>query len=830
MFVPQSWITDVVAQENPNWSVTPEELDAGFNRVGFETEEHAPLPAIQGPLVLGVVEQIEELTEFKKPIRYCQVNVGQANGTGELQGIICGARNFAEGDTVIVALPGAELPGGFKISARETYGHISNGMICSAAELGLTASSAGIQVVEPTLGEPGTDALPLVGNDDELFEVNITPDRGYGLSLRGLGREVASAFSLEYADPAAAVKQLPVEGDAPITVTVDEDTQCSRFGIRTVTGIDPKAVTPWAIQRRLYLAGQRPVNVPTDVTNYVMFTLGLPMHAFDAAKIAGNLHVRNAKAGEKLTTLDDVERTLDPEDVVICDDTGAQSLAGVMGGSTSEISDTTTDVHFEAAVWHPTRVFRTGRRHKVSSEASRRYERKVDLTLVEVALDMAAQLLVDIAGGTINPGRSLVGEVPAPTTIEMPVNFPSRIAGVEYSRETVVQRLEEVGCEVEVSECGGKLSVTAPAWRSDLTYKEALVEEVLRLEGLDSITPVLPAAPAGRGLTPAQRRRRAVGYALAHSGYLEILPTPFTSNTVFDQWGLAKDDVRRNTVKVQNPLESDYGQLGTTLLPAMMDALKRNVARGQTDVELYGIEQVAFEANNGNTPILPTSDRPSIDDLEQLLGTLPHQPLHVATIAAGNTVLSTPWGEARAYGLSDAIEAARTVARAAGVELELRNAEYLPWHPGRCAELLVDGKVVGHAGELHPKVLDEMGLPERSCAMEIDLDALPLQENLPAPVLSPYPAVHQDVALVVAEDVPAAKVEAVLKAGAGELLEEIRLFDIYRSEQLGADKKSLAFALRFRASDRTLTEDEASEGRLAAIKAAEAAVNAETRA
>ncbi|WP_018024755.1 phenylalanine--tRNA ligase subunit beta [Corynebacterium ulceribovis] len=828
MFVPQSWITDVVAQANPQWSVTPAELDAGLNRVGFETEEHAPLPAIQGPLVLGIVEQIEELTEFKKPIRYCQVNVGQANGTGELQGIICGARNFAEGDMVIVALPGAELPGGFKISARQTYGHISNGMICSAAELGLTASSAGIQVVEPTLGQPGDDALGLVGSDDELFEVNITPDRGYGLSLRGLGREVASAFGLKYADPVGDVQELPVDGDAPIQVKVDEETQCVRFGVRTVTGIDPKAVTPWAIQRRLYLAGQRPVNVPTDVTNYVMFTLGLPMHAFDAEKITGDLHVRNAKAGEQLTTLDDVTRKLSPEDVVICDDTAPQSLAGVMGGTTSEIGDNTTDVHFEAAVWNPTRVFRTGRRHKLSSEASRRYERKVDATLVEKALDMAAQMLVDIAGGTIHQGRTLVGDAPAPAPIKFAENRPSEVAGVDYAPGTTVRHLEEVGCTI--SDLGnGDLEVTPPTWRLDLTMGADLVEEVLRLEGLDSITPKLPAAPAGRGLSLRQRRRRAVGYALAHAGYLEILPTPFTSNAVFDQWGLAADDPRRNTVKVLNPLESDYGQLGTTLLPAMMDALKRNVARGQTDVELYGVEQVAFSVDNGQTPILPTSAEPSAEELAHLLSTLPHQPLHVATIAAGNTVLNTPWGKSRPYGLVDAIEAARTVARAAGVELELRNAEVLPWHPGRCAELLVDGHVVGHAGELHPKVLVEMGLPERTCAMEIDLDALPLVENLPAPVLSPYPAVNQDVAVVVSEDMPAAKVEAALRSGAGELLEEIRLFDIYRSEQLGADKKSLAFALRFRAGDRTLTEDEASEGRLAAIKAAEAAVGAEVR-
>lgn len=834
MFIPQSWVTDVVAAANPGWSVTPDELDAGFVRVGFETEGHEPLPPVTGPLVFGRVDHVEELTEFKKPIRFCRVDVGDANGTGEKQGIICGARNFAEGDVVVVALPGAVLPGDFAIGARETYGKISAGMLCSEAELGLTAQSAGIITLPSSLLDDassgvaiGTDARTFLGLDDELFEVNVTPDRGYALSARGLGREIASAFGVEFADP-AAVEPIPAEGSV-LDLDVRPETDALRFGLRRVTGVDPDAPTPWWMRRRLLLAGQRSVNLPTDITNYVMLLLGQPMHAFDGGAIAGGLTVRNAVAGETLTTLDHVERTLDPEDVVICDESGIQSLAGVMGGLTSEISEGTTDVLFEAAIWSPLRVFRTGRRHKLSSESSRRYERSVDPALVEPSLDLACRLLADLGGGTVEPGRTLVGDVPAPSVIEFPVDRPSRVAGVDYSRETVIGRLEEVGCSVEVSPCGAKLLVTPPTWRPDLTMSADLVEEVLRLEGLEDIPVVLPVAPAGRGLTPRQQLRRSVGHALAHNGYLEILPTPFTANDVFDVWGLDADDPRRNTVKVINPLESDRAQLGTTLLPAMLESLRRNVSRGQVDLALYGVEQVSLARGAGRSSMPSTAGLPDAEELRELRESLPDQPLHVATVACGQIELDSPWGPGRDYSASDAIEAARVIARAAGVELEIRNAEHLPWHPGRCAELSVDGRVVGYAGELHPKVIAAAGLPERTCALEIDLDALPLEEGLPAPVLSPFPAVHQDLALVVSDEVPASDVEATVREGAGELLESVRIFDVYRSEQLGEGRRSLAFSLRFRATDRTLTEDEASAGRLAAIELAKQRHDAELR-
>mgnify|MGYP002755619654 FL=1 len=837
MLISQDWVTRILGAKNPGWSVSAADMDSGFVRVGFETEGYAAVPESTGPLVIGQVVEIEELTQFKKPIRYCQVNVGQANGTGELQGIICGARNFRLNDYVVVALPGSELPGGFKIAARETYDHISNGMMCSGAELGLGAQANGIIVLGDEVADKvGEDARSIIGLHDTDFDVNITPDRGYALSARGLSREIASAFDLEFADiaqdPSAAgidTSAVPEAQGSLIDVTVAPETKAQRFGLRKVSGIDPQARTPFWLERELMLCGQRSVNLPTDITNYVMLLLGAPMHAFDANVIQGNLVVRNAAEGEKFETLDHVKRELSAEDVVICDDNGIQSLAGVMGGTTSEISAETTDVVFESAIWDPITVARTSRRHKLSSESSRRFERGVDPAIVEVALDTACALLQQLAGGTIEKGRTLIGDVAKREPIALRTAKASEYAGVDYSRETVISRLEEVGCTV--GDEGEQLQVTPATWRTDIAMDVDLVEEILRLEGLEDIPAVLPTPAGGRGLTPAQKRRRAIGHGLAYAGYAEVLPAPFVANNTFDVWGLDKDDARRRTVEVQNPLEADKAILSTTLLPNMLEAIARNVARGRSDLALYGLQQVAFKRAVAS-PMPSVEQRPSAEVVSQLLDTLPEQPLHVATVATGNIEHEGPWGEGRAYSYADAIESARQVARAAGVNIELEAAQVLPWHPGRCAAVKVAGTdvVLGHAGELHPQVLEALNLPARTCAMELDISAMPLEEKFPAPVLSSFPALHQDIALVVDEDVPAERVRAIVEEGAGELIESVELFDIFRGEQLGDGKKSLAFQLLFRAADRTLTDDEVNEHRMAAAELAKQRLGAEMRA
>jgi phenylalanyl-tRNA synthetase beta chain len=824
-----SWLADQVGLPD---GIGADEVAEAFVRVGLEVEDiHRP-PALTGPLVVGRVLGFEMVEGVKKPIRWCQVDVGAA----EPQGIICGAGNFDAGDLVVVALPGAVLPGDFEISARKTYGHISNGMICSIRELGIGTEHAGILVLGS--GDdftPGADAFDVLGLHDPVIELAVTPDRGYCFSVRGLARELACALEADFTDPAAVA--LPEESEGCWPVRIEDAQGCHRFVARRVTGVDPSAPSPWWMRRRLLAAGVRPISLAVDVTNYVMFELGQPLHAYDTATLTGDIVVRRAgrdgTAGEKLTTLDDAVRALDPDDLLITDGSGPIGLAGVMGGAATEISEGTGDVLLEAANFEPAVIARAARRHKLPSEASRRFERAVDPRLCAVAAERAAALLVEYGGGTIAPGRTDVGGVPDREPIAMPLELPDRIAGVRYERGAAARRLGQVGCRVEPGNApdgSPQLVATPPSWRPDLQVPIDLVEEVLRLEGLDKIPSELPAAPAGRGLSAAQRRRRSVSRSLAEAGYTEVLPFPFVSPSVFDALGCPDDDVRRDVLTLLNPIDADRPALATTLLPGLLDAVVRNVARGMGDVALYHVGQVVLpRPDRVPVPEVPVDRRPTENELKGLHSALPQQPVHAAVALAGAWERPGWWGPGRPVSWADAVEAAHVVARAAGVELEVVAADLPPWHPGRCARLLVGGFPVGHAGELHPKVVEALGLPARTCAMELDLDLLPLVERRPAPVVSPFPPVLLDVAVVVPEAHPAEAVASALREGAGPLLEDLRLFDVYAGEQVGEGKRSLAFSMRMRAPDRTLTLEEATSARDAAVAVAAERVGAVVR-
>ncbi|WP_338855343.1 phenylalanine--tRNA ligase subunit beta [Gordonia hongkongensis] len=825
MRAPQSWYTEVLRAGDPQWSATTDEIDAGFVRVGFEIEDIEAFPEITGPLVIGRVETIEELTEFKKPIRFCTVAVGE----DEPRGIVCGARNFAEGDLIVAALPGVVLPGPFEIASRKTYGRVSDGMICSVSELGIGTDHSGILVLAPGTAEPGADAREVLGLADAAIDVNVTPDRGYAFSVRGLGRELAGSFGVPFVDPGLRAADLADDGSAPAwPVAIDENSGATRYTARVITGVDPTAISPWWMQKRLMVAGIRPISAIVDITNYVMIELGQPLHAFDADRVTGAVTVRSAQPGEKLTTLDDTVRILDPEDVLIADETGPIALAGVMGGASTEVGPETTTVLLESATFDPVRVFRTAKRHKLTSEASKRFERIVDPEITAVASDRAARLIVEIAGGRIaSPLSETHVQTPIRSTIAIAADEPDRVAGVSYPPGTTLTRLTEVGCVVTGTD---ELDVFPPSWRPDLRQRADLVEEVLRLEGLEDIPAVVPRAPGGTGLTPVQRRRRSVGRTLALDGYVEVLPYPFMPAGVFDLWDLPADDERRRTVKVLNPLESDRPELNTTLLPGLLEMAARNIARGQRDLSLFTIGQVVIAGDHvAAVDALDVTRRPTDEEIAALDASLPHQPLHVGVVLTGLRDPAGPWGPGRAADHLDAFEAARTIGRAAGVTVELTADDQRPWHPGRCARLTVDGRTVGYAGELHPAVLERAHLPKRTCAVEIDIDALPLDARLPAPSVSVFPAVLQDVNVVVGGEVPAADVQKALREGAGDLLEDIALFDVFTGEQVGAGNKSLTFSLRFRAPDRTLTEDEANEAKLAAVDAAAARVGARLR-
>lgn len=818
MKAPLSWIKEYV---DVPADVTTEELTHRLTLTGLKLEGLAsPGAEVTGPLVIGRVLTMEaEPQKNGKTINWCTVDVGDANGTGEPQGIVCGAHNFAPGDLVAVVLPGGVLPGGFEISARKTYGHVSAGMICSARELGLGEDHDGIIVLPADAGKPGQDVRGVLGLDEEIIEFEVNPDRAYALSLRGIAREVAISVegAGELRDP--ALRDTPPGNDQGHPVVLEDQQGCPVFVARKVTGFDPSAATPDFIVQRLTAAGMRPISLAVDVTNYVMLETGRPIHGYDADKVRGPIVVRRARVGERLTTLDGADRGLDPEDLVVTDDSGIIGLGGVMGGETTEISDTTTNVLVESAHWDAVSMYRTGRRHKITSEAGKRNERGVDPTICEAAADRVVELLTTYGGGQVDPGVSVVGTPPAMPVIPVAGDLAARVSGLEISEERAAEALRAVGCEVTGE---GVLRVIPPPWRPDLTDPQDTTEEVIRLVGYDRIPSVLPKAPGGRGLTRAQRLQRRVGRTLAGGGWVEVVTFPFVGDADLDALGLPADDPRRQVLLLSNPLSNEAPAMTTTLLPGLLRTAARNVGHGTTSVAIFEAAAVTRPAGEPAAPILPVDRRPTAEEYDALLAAVPAQPLHLGLVATGEAVAAGWWGPGRPVEWSDPVDAVRLVGEALGLELSAHASDTAPWHPGRCAELRLGGRVVGHAGELHPRVCAGLGLPPRSVAGEVDLEAM-LAEAVhlrPAPSFSVYPVAKEDVALVVDASVPAADVEAALREGAGELLESIRLFDVYTGDQAGEGRKSLAYALRFRAADRTLKEGETAEARDAAVRLA----------
>jgi phenylalanyl-tRNA synthetase beta chain len=851
----KDWLADHV--EVPA-DLTAEQLAADLVKIGLE-EEAIHGAAVTGPLVVGrVLEMTPEPQKNGKTINWCRVDVGPEHNDAEgARGIVCGAHNFASGDLVAVALPGTVLPGPFPIAARKTYGHVSDGMICSVRELGIGEDHDGILVLtrhgftEEDL-TPGQDAITLLGLGEEVLEINVTPDRGYAFSYRGVAREYAHSTGATFTDrglptgaepaPTADGFEVQVRDDAPINGVVG----CDRFTTRIVRGIDPAAPTPAWMKHRLEGSGMRSISLAVDITNYVMLDLGQPLHAYDLAKVSAPIVVRRATSGERLTTLDDADRALDGEDLLITDSpAGAGSrvlgLAGVMGGASSEVSGTTTDVLVEAAHFDQITVARTARRHKLSSEAAKRFERGVDPLLPPVAAQRVVDLLVELGGGTADAAVSDLDNTGATPQqqIALKVTEPTRLSGVEYTPEQVRSTLEEIGATVADASSAVEpvetLLVTPPSWRPDLTGPADLVEEVVRIQGYDQVPSVLPAAPGGRGLTAEQRTRRSVARALAEAGFVETLSYPFVGTPEYDALGLPADDPRRVSLRLVNPMADDKPLMRSNLLVTLLDTVRRNVSRGLTDLAVYEIGLVTRPTPGAPAaPTLPGGVRPSDEQLAALAAAVPEQPRRVAGVLTGRRELAGWWGEGRTAGWEDALAAARLVAdRAQADVVVVPDAEHMPWHPGRCARLeLTDGTLVGHAGELHPKVVETLGLPARAAAFEVDLSVLvgaASGEPVAAVPVSAFPAAKEDFAFVVDRSVPAEAVRSAIVAGAGELLEDVALFDVFTGEQVGEGKKSLAYSLRLRAADRTLSAKEVREVRDAVVGSAAEKVGAVLR-
>lgn len=826
MRVPLSWLAEYVDLP-PGTSL--EEVHAALVRVGLE-EEDVHTFDLQGPIVVGeVLDFVEEPQTNGKTIRWCRVRVAPdgetaADGGDAVHGIVCGARNFFVGDKVVVTLPGSVLPGPFPIAARTTYGHVSDGMIASTKELGLGEDHDGILRLS-TLGidaPVGTDAIALLGLDDAAVEINVTPDRGYAFSIRGVAREYAHATGAVFRDPAAQVTAADAAADAfPVEVRDDAPIRgrvgASVFATRIVRGIDPTRPTPAWMVARLKLAGIRSLSLPVDITNYVMLELGQPIHGYDLDALQGGIVVRRAQPGETLETLDGKVRTLHPEDLLITDDRGAIGLAGVMGGADTEIGDETRNVLIEAANFDPVSIARTARRHKLPSEASKRFERGVDPAIAGAAAARVAQLLVDLAGGTAEETGSLIHAAPEREAILLPDGYVTQLIGVEYSDDEVHDALAEVGGRV--TRVDGGFSVVPPTWRPDLTAKADLAEEVARLLGYDRIPSVLPVAPPGRGLTRGQRVRRGVADALAAAGSTEVLAFPFVTEAENAVYG-SVDGSPVAGVKLANALDASTPYLRRSLLPGLIGVARRNLSRGLTDLDVFelGLVFLPVAGRAYGTAELPIGwERPSASVLDELNAGIPAQPRHIAVLLAGDLRGKQPGRAAEPAGIADALDAVRRIAHAAGAEVEFAQGSHQAMHPGRTAEVRVAGQVVGYAGELHPRLTEEADLPRVVAVAEVDLDAMialtdPAVEAL---AIGTLPAATQDLSLLVGADVPAARVADAVREGAGELLEHLRLVDDYRGQGVPQGSKSLTFALRFRAADRTLTAAEASDAKLA---------------
>lgn len=796
MKVSLSWLQEYISGE----SLDVNDVNQAFIHLGFEVEDLTQVgDGLTGPIKIGKVLDIEELTGFKKPIRYCQVQVGASET--DVNGIVCGASNFSPGDYVVVALPGSELPGGFQISQRETYGKISKGMICSLRELGIGEDHSGILVLDQNFNL-GDDAVEVLHLKDYVFDLSILPDRGYALSVRGLARELAMYFNREYIDPMSTVQQNDVPKSEEIYGKILAETDCSALVLTEISGIDSATKTPWFMKQRIVLAGMRPVSFPVDVTNYVMLEVGQPLHAFDRSKIRNGIIIRFASTGERLETLDHITRELDSNDLVVADEGSALSLAGIMGGVDSEIGQTSSSIMLEAAHFAADRISESARRHVLSSEASRRFERGVDPHLPRLSSDMACHLFVKYGNAKII-SRTNIENPHAYREVTFDLEKFKNIAGYEIPLNQILSTLESIGCKV-IDQQSFRFEI--PSWRPDLTDTNDLAEEVLRITGYDQVPMLLPAAKSGVGLSGGQRLLQLFRTFLAARGLSEILNYPFVSG---DESNLFSESDDASLVRIANPLSEEEPYLRDSLLPGLLRAAQRNIGRGATGVAAFEIGSV-FENQITNSPDIefPLTKQ----DVIQIDRSIPKQEMWLGILLTGIKNSQSPLIEQQSWDWNDAIQGISDLLAQFNIRFAVTATKEKGFHPGRCAQILVDGKKIGVAGELHPNLAQRFGLNSRASAVHLNLSEVLKNPtpNVNARPLVNFPIAKEDLAVVLSREIPALDVLATVKQLDLPELEQVELFDVYQGDQLNSTEKSLTLALRFRAADRTLTSLEIS--------------------
>jgi phenylalanyl-tRNA synthetase beta chain len=812
MRVPYSWL-----REYCDPGITPEELADRLVMTGTEVERiEVAGPPMPDNFVIGKVTAAEQHPDADR-LRVCTVEVGEEGP----RTIVCGAPNVAAGQTVAVALPGARMPGGEKLRKAKLRGVASEGMILAADELEVGEDHDGILVLDDSLtaGAPLTDVIPLA---DPVLEIEVTPNRSDCFGVHGIAREVHAVTDAALApDPWA--EDAPAEGPGMVeelaSVTVEVPELCPRFTARAFVDVKMGPSPLW-LQQRLSAAGQRPINNVVDITNYVMLMTAQPLHAFDLDKVPdGALFVRAAAEGEKMTTLDDVERTLDAETVVVADKDGPTGIAGVMGGQVSEVSDQTTRVLLEVANWNGTNILRTSRLLGLRSEASARFEKQLHPELAMRAQRIASRLMVDLCGAKLVPGTiDVAAPAPEPRTLTLRAERVRGMLGMDISQAEQGGYLERLGFGVEPA--GEDLAVTVPPDRYyDVTREIDLIEEVARVHGVDQNLPTtLPRVGERVGrLSRGQRLRRRAEDALRDLGFDQLVSWSFTDPGEPGRLRIPADDPRANPVLLANPLSEDQSAMRTTLLGSLLDSAARNAARGAERLALYEVGSVYLDS-------APPSDG------GPLAGAFPGQqaapvtePLRIGALAVGDLgprSWRTPAQPADFFALKGVAEA---LAGQLGTAIELAPSEEPFLHPGRTAAVTVAGAPAGWIGELHPLVCRAWDLP---AAVAFEIDAAPLLAAATAGEedyedVTTFPAATRDLAVVIPTEVPAAEVRATVLSSGGELLRSAEVFDLFEGEQLGEGRKSLALSLSFRAPDRTLTDEEVSAARDAIVAALE---------
>ena len=788
MRVPLSWLREFTPVE-----AGADELARRLPIAGLQVEEVIRSGSGIEGVVVGRVLDIEEIPGATKII---WVTVDAGDGA---RGIACGARNFAKGDLVPVAVPSATLPGGTQIGRREMYGRTSDGMLCSARELAIADDHSGIFVLPEDL-KIGQDVREALGLDDEILDIDITPNRPDLLSIVGVAREVAALYGLPLTVPEPNPEEDGPAASELATVTIDDAKGCPRYVARVITGIHT-GPSPWWMRRRLLACGMRSISGPVDVTNFVLLERGHPLHAFDVNRLRGRAIVvrRPRKDEERFLTLDGVERDLAKDDVAICDAEGPVAIAGIMGGAESEVGEETSDILLESAYFAPERIGRTARRLGLRTEASIRFERGADPEAVPAAAARAAQLLAEVAGGTV--ARGAIDVYPRPVkmrAIRLRVTRTNELLGVSIPASEMADDLSSLGSRIE-SQTRTTLRVTPPTFRPDLRAEVDLVEEVARRFSYDRIPLTLPSSGRAGGLTREQNLRRVVRRLLLASGLNEAHTLSMLPPKLPDRLGLPDAHPWRRTLVIANPLSEQESVLRPSLLPGLLLAAAKNVARRNTTVGLFEI----------GTAFLPSGAE------------LPDEPLRAAWIFTGPA--PTGWhGPQRDLDFFDAKGVLDRLADGLGVAgLSVEAVELEAMHPGRCARVLIAGAPAGIVAELHPRAAKALELETRVAVGEIDVAPLLAAARDAAPGELPrFPAVARDLALLVPETTAAGEIERTIRGAAGDLLSDVAVFDVYRGEAVGGSGEvSLAFSLTFRHPDRTLTDAEVGE-RMAAVEQA----------